>query len=292
MSTPFLAGSWAFPQTSSPGKGTRTDQRSTVPRTSDGQPDIQGMWQGIGPSPGGVKNPGPQSASALPAGSKHSSGSYNYGVFSETRSSTNLPGGIIDPPDGKLPLQDWAVAKQQEVRKYLNELPPRARLMEVVDTAVRCMPGVPFPMFMAADYTGLQILQYPGRVVIVSEWNHIYRNIPLDGRPHLGKEIRLWLGDSRGRWEGNTLIVDVTNFNGKGWFDRAGTPQSDAAHLVERFTVVDRDTIAYEVTVEDQKVATRPWKLAGVFTRAKPGYETYEYACHEGNARDLENMLR
>jgi hypothetical protein len=261
---------------------------TSAPRhTPDGQPDLQGLWlsQGIGTS------------RAMPfdeivkASSSPWSRAYNREVFFEKRPPTSLPGGVVDPPDGQIPFQPWAAAKREEIRK-LSDTPPKERLMEVVDPATRCMPGVPFPMNNATNYNGLQFLQYPGYVLMIQEWNHLYRSIPLDGRPHLGPNIRTWMGDSRGRWEGNTLVVDVTNFNGKGWFDRSGTLQSDALHLVERFAIVDPDTIAYEATVDDPKVFTRPWKMAGSFHRAEKGYELFEYACHEGNRKSLENMLR
>ena len=115
------------------------------------------------------------------------------------------------------------------------------------------------------------------------EFAHAYRIIPLDGRPHVGENLKLWQGDSRGRWEGNTLVVDVTNHNDKTWFDIVGDFHSDAMRVVERFTVVDADTIDYEATIEDPKVYTRPWKI--VFTAARQkeqGFELMEHSCHEG----------
>ncbi len=113
----------------------------------------------------------------------------------------------------------------------------------------------------------LQILQPPGHVVFLAGFNHSYRVVPLDGRPHLPENVKLFMGDSRGRWEGNTLIVDVTNNNDKTWLDVIGSFHSDALHVVERFTVVDARTINYEATIEDPKVYTRPWKLALVLER-------------------------
>jgi hypothetical protein len=116
---------------------------------------------------------------------------------------------------------------------------------------------------------------------------HETRIIPMDGRPR--SNIRQWNGDSRGRWEGNTLVVDTTNYNNKGWIATnaatgriKGIPQSEALHVIERFTRVDADTIQYEVTVEDPNVYTRPWKVAFPFSR-DPDAQLFEYACHEGN---------
>ena len=108
----------------------------------------------------------------------------------------------------------------------------------------------------------MQIRQIPGYVTIFYESNHVYRVIPLDGRPHAGTNVKLWMGDSRGRWEGSTLVVDVTNFNDGTWFDSHGSFHSDALHVVERWTRVSDDRIAYTVTIEDPNVFTQPWKMA------------------------------
>jgi hypothetical protein len=121
-------------------------------------------------------------------------------------------------------------------------------------------------------------------VVILYENNHTYRSIPLDSRPHVGKNIQLWMGDSRARWEADTLVVDTTRFNGKVWFDIIGDFQSPALRVTERFTLVDSDHIKYEAIIEDPKLYTRPWKIVVPVVRIKEkGYELMEYACHEGN---------
>ena len=158
----------------------------------------------------------------------------------------------------------------------------------------------------AVPYSGYVFLQIPGSVVMVGEWNHAYRIIPLDGRPHIPQDIRLWMGDSRGHWESNTLVVDTTNLNGQEWLDMLGTIHSEALHVVERYTITDANRIDYEAVLEDPKVLTRPMKLTYAFeraTRKRPpaeiiakaslssfwpdtpteNYEIYEYACHEGN---------
>ena len=126
-------------------------------------------------------------------------------------------------------------------------------------------------------------------MVIRYEMIHEARIIPMDGRPHLSSHIRQWNGDPRGRWEGNTLVVDTTNFHDRGSIATSaatgrirGIPHSEALHVVERFTPVDANTIEYEVTIDDPKVYTRPWKVAIPLTRDS-NYQIYEYSCQEGN---------
>jgi hypothetical protein len=125
----------------------------------------------------------------------------------------------------------------------------------------------------------MQILQVPGTVVILYESNHSYRVIPLDGR-HPPAQMKLWMGDSRGRWEGDTLVVDVTQFNDMTWFDMAGNFHSDALHVVERYTLLDPDHINYEATIEDPKVFMRPWKMSMILNRHKEkNFRLLEYEC-------------
>jgi len=162
----------------------------------------------------------------------------------------------------------------------------------------RCITrGVPARMFPAGYNNAYQIVQSAGNIVIMSEMIHDARVIPLDGRAHAPKEVRAWDGDSRGHWEANTLVVDTTNYNGKGWIATSaatgrikGIPQSEALHVVERFTRVAEGTIQYEVTIDDPNVYTKPWKVVIPLTR-DPQYVLYEYACQEGN-QAVENILR
>jgi hypothetical protein len=144
-------------------------------------------------------------------------------------------------------------------------------------------------MFPAGYNNAYQIIQPPGYVVIVSEMIHEARIIPLTATQHLPETIRQWNGDSIGHWEGNTLVVDTTNYNGKGWITTSaasgrikGVPQSQASHLVEHFARVDPNTISYEAIIDDPNVYNRPWKVAIPFSR-NDKYQIYEYACHEGN---------
>jgi hypothetical protein len=205
---------------------------------------------------------------------------------------------IFDPPDGVIPLQPWALAKRTELIAHQEKV-------EYLDPRVRCLQsGVPRSN-MPVGYNSYMILQTPEAIVIAYEWNHMTRVIPLDGRPHLPSSIRLANGDSRGHWEGDVLVVDVTNFNDELWPVGHGAPpegapataltgghgvvQSDQLHVTERFWMTDPNTIRYEARIEDPKVYTRPWTLAfDAFKRGKANHELFEYACHEGNARNIK----
>jgi hypothetical protein len=162
----------------------------------------------------------------------------------------------------------------------------------------RCITrGVPGGMFPAGYNNAYEIVQAPGYVVIHYEMIHEARVIPMDGRPHLPPQVRSWNGDPRGRWEGQTLVVDTTNYNDKGWIATQaaagrvkGVRQTESLHVVERFTLVDADTIDYQATIDDPKTFTRPWTVAIPLHR-NPSYRLYEYACHEGN-RAVEGVLR
>jgi hypothetical protein len=222
-------------------------------RTSDDRPDMQGMWRG---------------------GPAH--GTENIEEHPSTPDGDDDGGKslIVDPPDGKVPYQPWALAQTKENRaKYIDP------------NLVCFLSGVPRTMYVP---TVFQILQTPGHVVMLLERAHAFRIIPTDGRSHLDGKLKLWNGDPRGRWEGNTLVVDVTNQNARPWFDQAANFYTDAAHMVERFTLIDPDTLHYEVSIEDPNVYTRPWKMAFPIRRFKQKeYEFLEEACHEGE-RDGE----
>ena len=192
---------------------------------------------------------------------------------------------IVEPADGRIPYQPWAAAKRRE---HLVNLYAPTKLQHL-DTEDRCLLlGVP-----RSNYRGdLQIHQIPGHVVILHEWDHAYRVIPLNGRPHVARDIKLYNGDSRGHWEGNTLVVDVTNFNDKVWLDSHGSFYSEALHVVERWTLVNADTIKYEATLEDPNVFTRPWTITFTLNRKQEqGYEFFEEACHEGVGPTIEHFL-
>jgi hypothetical protein len=223
------------------------------PRTSDGRPDLQGLWTirhngsvwNIEPSPGDAIQPA-------------------------------TSGVIVDPSDRLVPYQPWALARRDELTRLKFE-DPRAHC---------AMSGTPRASF--SNY-GLRIAQPPNHVVILYESVHEYRVIPTDGRAHLPEHIKLWGADPIGRWEGNTLVVDYANINGKLWYDQSGNFQSESTRVVERYTLVDPDTIHFEATIEDPMLYTQPWKVAVAFTRnSEEGYYLLEYACHEGE-RDLQH---
>jgi hypothetical protein len=188
------------------------------------------------------------------------------------------PSRIVDPPDGKIPYLPWAAAKHADIQSHADS-PTKP---QYIDTQNRCLPdGAIRPQLHGA----FRILQTPGYVLFLAEENYGYRVVPLDGRPHVGSDIRLWMGDSRGHWEGNTLVIDIANLNGKPWLDMVGNFYGEHTHFVERFTPVDANTFDYEVTVEDPAVYSRPWKLRSRFKRTHledKGYEAYEDPCHEG----------
>jgi hypothetical protein len=201
---------------------------------------------------------------------------------------------VIDPENGRLPpmtdhgarrAREWR-AKSSPAYSYAGpeDLRPYDRCIS------RGVLGSAFPNIYSA---GMQILQAPGVVVVRHEMVHEARIIPLDGRPHLATGIRSYMGDPRGRWEGDTLVVETTNFNGKtGSYGRNGdgNPTSESLRLVERFRLSGADTLQYEVRIEDPQTWTRPWKVAFPLERDE-SYVIYEYACHEGNYA-LANVLR
>ena len=199
---------------------------------------------------------------------------------------------VVDPPDGRVPLKPEAVAQRDAA------LAADQSSLERYGPWERCITrGVPGSMWPSAYNNGHQIVQTPGYVVLHSEMIHEARVIPLDGRPHLGAAARSWDGDSRGHWEGDTLVVDTINFNGKGWIAThaaagriRGIALSQAAHVVERLRRVDEDTIQYEATIDDPNAYARAWTVAFPLNKDER-YRIFEYACHEGN-HALENMLR
>ena len=258
----------------------------TVPRTPDGQPDLQGTWTNYTDTPFEVFDPSdtPGLYAGDPEGNARGT---NPEAFLTDRSNRQLAKGrslVVDPPNGRVPIMPWAEQK----RNY--------KLAHVQDDWVnftsweRCITrGVPGGIFPTGYGSGYQILQGRGYVAIVYEMIHEARFIPLDGRPHIGAGIRTWNGDSRGRWEGNTLVVDITNYNDKGSVATniatqrlRAIPQSEELHVVERFTRTGENTIQYEAVIDDPKVFTASWKVAFPMQR-EPDYQLFEYACHEGN---------
>ncbi len=199
---------------------------------------------------------------------------------------------IVDPPDGKVPYQPWALAERTKYRAGLARgWPGETGERLHMDPQTFCMTGMP----RMAWRGNFQLLQSPGYVFINLEWGHSYRVIPTDGRPNdLAPNTQLWLGRSRGRWEGNTLVVEVTNLNGKQWLDSYGNFYSGNARMTERWTLVktrrsngqERVAIDWTVTIDDPTVYTRPWTINLPLTR-RPAQEVWEHACHEGNEHHI-----
>jgi hypothetical protein len=217
-------------------------------------------------------------------------GAYNS-WWLEKGVASNQTSLIVDPPDGKLPPLTLEAQHRNAKLAAVRGRPPASwedtNLMERCIT--RGMPGLMMPGFYNHNY---HLLQAPGYVVILLEMFHDARIIPVDGRPHVGQDIRLWNGDSRGRWEGNTLVVETTNFNDRIHERRPtlvvfGTGKS--LHLVERFTRVGPDLIDYRFTVTDPTTFTRPWTASTPMSRTEG--PILEYACHEGNYA-MTNILR
>ena len=240
----------------------------TQPRTPDGQPDMQGFWTVV---PGGT-----YSIQDLELQSLYQNGEPNPALRGKSR--------VVDPPDGKIPYQPWAAEKAKLI--FDNHTNPTPQFL---DPDARCfLQGVPRHLYNRE----VEIFQPPGHVVIFNMAHHTYRAIPLNGGPHISPDVKLWMGDSRGRWEGNTLVVNVPNHNDQTWFDIVGDFHSDALHVAERFTRVSLDYIEYEAVITDPKVYTRPWKMALRFQRMKdPKLEMWEEACYENNWNSLEGML-
>jgi hypothetical protein len=211
-----------------------------IPRTADGKPNLQGIWQ--------VRN----------------RAAYD---LQDHVARHGMPAGRSVVEGGEIPYQPWAAAKKLE--NFANRA--------AADPLNNCfMPGIPRIMYMDFPF---HIFQTPQHVAMTFEWSQVFRLIYTNGKEPAHPGIEFWMGDSRGRWEGDTLVVDVSSFNGKTWFDMAGNFHSEALKLVERYTMLDPDTIDYEVTIEDPKVFTRPWKIRMPLHRHKDMTRILEYQC-------------
>lgn len=231
-------------------------------RTPDGQPDVRGVW-GTSGHPKGV------------AGTHSIEKPRNGGLVGLSNEPPPGPSRVVDPADERIPYQPWAAALvRAQGRDWINP----TKLWHI-DTQNRCLPrGVARNVYG----TEFRILQSPGYVVLLSDRYERYRIIRLSA-PHLAPHIKLWEGDPIGHWEGNTLVVDVTNLNGKPRLTIVGDFYSEKAHVVERFRFTDEKTLEYTATFDDPTVYTRPWTLA-VFLGRIPSEEVWEFACHEGEA--------
>jgi len=275
-------------------------KKFTPARTPDGQPDFQGVWSNATITP--VERP-PElgmkqfftekeaadnlkelldrtnadrrdGGAAADVGRAYNNFWYDRGWSLVSTRRTSI---VTDPPNDQIPLTAEAQKRVEDLRAY-DRLHP-ADGPENRSLSERCLTWATAgpPMLPSAYNNNYQVVQIPGYFVILNEMVHDARIIPLDGRPHLNGSIRQWFGDSRGHWEGDTLVVDSINFT-----DKSRTRGSDEKmHLTERFTRTAADTLLYQFTVDDPTSFTRPW--SGEIPSWKSEDKIYEYACHEGN---------
>jgi hypothetical protein len=184
---------------------------------------------------------------------------------------------VIDPPDGRIPALTPEAKKRMAALDEASARPAQGPEDRPVSERCIVRPNSGPPMTPTGYNNNFRLMQVPGYVVIFNEQIHDARIIPMDGRPHLPQSVHQWMGDSRGHWEGDTLVIETTNFTGKANFRGSG----ENMHLTERFTRTDKDTLMYEFTVDDPQSFTKKW--TGQIPMS-PGPEViYEYACHEGN---------
>jgi len=219
----------------------QTSTTYTPPRTRDGQPDLQGIWQVLNTAAWDIQDHG--ASLGVPAGH-----------------------GVVE--GNEIPYTPAALAKKQENFKNRQTLDPEHKCF---------LPGVPRVTYMPYPF---QIVQQADRVTILYEYRNAIRYLYMNGNPHPKGPIDWWMGDSRARWEGNTLVVDVVHFNDQTWFDRAGNFHSEDLHVVERYTPTSPYHMQYEATIEDAKTFTTPWTIRmPLYRRQEKDVEVMEYAC-------------
>lgn len=277
-----------------------------APRTAWGDPDLQGMWpiDKLNGTP--VQRPesfgerrflteeefaersGRLSALNARYDEEIATNKMGIGHWAEMGQPNRLTSLIVEPANGRVPaLTAEGERRSATMTSSWSSIPfDKVSDFNPLD---RCITrGLPASMFPFMYNSGIEILQAPGYVIIRLELIHETRVVPLDGRPPLGPEIHQWLGDSRGRFEGDTLVIETTNFNGESPMLIVGPggkplPTSQELEIVERLTRRDENTIDYEITVTDPVVLTTPWKAAFPIER-DPDYRFFEYACHEDNS--------
>jgi hypothetical protein len=219
-----------------------TQSSYRAPRTSDGRPDLNGIWQVIGSAAWDLED--------------HAAG-------------PNVAAGQSVVEGGTIPYQSWALSQRESNRQKAGTTDPLNECF---------LPGVPRVTYLPFPF---QIAQSPSGIAVLYEWSRTPRIIHTDGSKH-PEGLEFWMGDSRGRWDGESLVVDVKNFNGKTWLDRAGNFHSNALRVTERYTRTGQDTLSYEVTIEDPKVFTRPWRIQmPLYRRAERNVRILEYECLE-----------
>ena len=278
-------------------------------RTFDGQPDISGDWSNATYTP--LERPAELKDKAFFTTEEAAAFAQRRldGLYAQAKDNIHYddaiwqseknPKGltslrtslVVDPPDGKIPPVLPAAQKRADAaaasRRGIDPTDYRSRgITERCFTSVNLTwPHNGAPLLPEGYNSNLKIVQGPGYVVIEPEMVHDARVIPLDGRPRLGSGVRQWFGDSRGHWEGNTLVIENTNFNDKTPFRGSTT----ALTVVERITPIDPDTLLYRATIEDPNTWSRPWTIEYPIVRTLE--PIYEYACHEGNY-GVANILR
>jgi hypothetical protein len=238
-----------------------------APRAADGHPDLNGIWQAVntanwdleshGARPALAVRPGRVAGTVVPAAPVLAFGAVG-----------GVPAGLGVVEGGQIPYKREALAKKKE----------NANNWLMQDPEIRCfLPGVPRATYMPYPF---QIVQATDKVTFVYEYASATRTIDIAGKEPSPNDS--WMGWSNGRWEGETLVVDVTGFNDSTWFDRAGNFHSDALHVVERYTASSQNSLNYEATIEDPKVFTRPWKISmPLYRRLEPNMQILEYRCPE-----------
>jgi hypothetical protein len=221
-----------------------------APRTTDGKPDLNGIWQSLNTANWDIEAHGARA------------GRPDLGAFGA------VPAGLGVVEGGDLPYQPWAAARKKE--NAVNWM--------ALDPEVKCyLPGVPRATYQPFPF---QIIQTPKSILMSYEFSSAARTIPI--RSPEPSPVDSWMGQSSGRWEGDTLVVDVIGFNDQTWFDRAGNFHSDALHIVERYTPTSPNTLNYEATIEDPKVFTRPWKMnMPLYRRVEKNMQVLEFKCVE-----------
>src|SRR5881296_1095882 len=250
-------------------------------RTADGKPNFSGVWQALNEAHWDLQ------AHEARAGAVTQQGAYPFPFVQVAAAPVlalgaagGVPGslGVVEG-DGQIPYKPEAAAIKRENAEHWIDRDPELKCY---------LPGIPRAMYMPYPF---QIVQSANKINIAYAFTSTARTIHLDKVEPPPDDT--YMGHSVGRWEGDTLVVDVTNFNGKNWFDRAGNFHSDALHLVERFTLITPDAIHYEVTIEDPKVFTRPWKISmPLYRRLEPNAQLLEYRCIEFVEEFLYGNLR
>jgi len=235
-----------------------------APRTADGRADLNGIWQALNSAHWDIQG--------------HAAGPSPFPELLGAIGAVPPGQGVVEGHD--IPYQPWALAKKRE--NFEKRLAPEsfADVFNRIggDPEARCyLPGVPRATYMPFPF---QIVQTPGHILIAYEYASASRTILMDSTAK--SPVESWMGWSIGRWEGDTLVVDVTDFNGNTWFDRAGNFHSEALHVVERYTPMSPYHLQYEATIEDPKVFTRPWKInMPLYRRMEPNVQVMEFKCVE-----------